>query len=263
MNNNENGYEIDILHILMLLLGRIWIILLSTILCGAITLGYTKFFITPMYSSQVLLYVNNNSISLGSSLTFSTAEISAAKSLVDTYEVILKTRNTLNTVIERAHLTCSYNELLNMISSDAVNDTEIFSVKVTCDDPQKAELIANTIADVLPLKISNIVEGSNVSIVDRAVVSTTRISPSYLKNTAIGLLVGFVVSCGIIVLEDFFDDIMHDEDYLSDNFDLPILASIPEIYPGEPKRKYSYDYKYKYNYESSSQKSTNGKKGDK
>ena len=48
-----------------------------------------------------------------------------------------------------------------MITASAVNGTEIFEIVVTNPDNQKAELIANTIADVLPKKIANIVEGSS------------------------------------------------------------------------------------------------------
>ena len=57
-----------------------------------------------------------------------------------------------------------------MITASAVNGTEIFEIVVTNPDNQKAELIANTIADVLPKKIANIVEGSSVRIVDLSLI---------------------------------------------------------------------------------------------
>lgn len=51
-----------------------------------------------------------------------------------------------------------------MVQAEAVNSTEVFSIDVTSPDPQEAELIANAIADILPDRIADIVEGSSVKI---------------------------------------------------------------------------------------------------
>jgi len=78
----------------------------------------------------------------------------------------------------------------------------------------------------------------------------TRVSPSYYKYTAIGLLLGVVVSSAIVLLLSYFDDVIHDEDYLLQNFDAPVLATIPDLLAKTPK-KYGY-------YGSSAQKSQKG-----
>ena len=85
-----------------------------------------------------------------------------------------------------------------MISASAVKGTGVFSVTVTSKSPTEAELIANTIAKVLPERIADIIEGSDVRIVDYAIVPAHRSSPSYTKNTAIGGLLGVVLVAGII-----------------------------------------------------------------
>ena len=101
-----------------------------------------------------------------------------------------------------------------MITASAVNGTEIFEIVVTNPDNQKAELIANTIADVLPKKIANIVEGSSVRIVDYAIVPAYPVSPSVTKYTAIGLLFSGMLSVGIIVLMELMNESIRSEDYL-------------------------------------------------
>ena len=115
-----------------------------------------------------------------------------------------------------------------MITASAVNGTEIFEIVVTNPDNQKAELIANTIADVLP-KIANIVEGSSVRIVDYAIVPAYPVSPSVTKYTAIGLLFGGMLSVGIIVLMELMNESIRSEDYLLQTYDLPILAVVPAM----------------------------------
>ena len=140
-----------------------------------------------------MLYVNNSSFSVGNtSFSFSNAELSAAQSLVDTYIVILNSWPVLDEVIQEAEVAYSYDELRSMISAEPVNNTEVFSVTVTSTDPKEAERIANAVADVLPDKIAEVVDGSSVRIVAHALLPSEKVFPNITKSTAIGMLIGIV-----------------------------------------------------------------------
>ena len=230
MNQNDDYIEIDLMKIFYLLKTKIKSIILITVVCGLAALGITQFMITPQYKAETLLYVNNNSISLGSTeVSISEGDIRAAQTLVETYIVILKSRTTLNEVIKEANLDYSYEELKNMINSAAINGTEIFTVDVCSEDPKEAELIANTIGHVLPDKISSIVDGSSVRIVDYAVTPSKKDSPSVPRNTMLGVLLGLIISCGIVVIESLMDRKIKDSDYLIKNYNIPLLAVIPDL----------------------------------
>lgn len=250
MNKSREIMEIDLLQVISALLKRWWILVLSAILCAAAAFGITVFCIPPLYQSSVLMYVNNTSISVGgSSISISSGELSAAKTLVNTYRVILNTRLTLEEVIQEADLPYSYGELSSMITSSAVNDTEIFRITVTSHDSEEACRIANTIAEVLPDKISDVVEGSSVRLVDRAVVANSPSSPSYSKNAALGLLLGLVLSAGIIILKEFLDDAIRSEDWLTQTFGdtIPLLSVVPDI-NDKGRQKYGKYSRYGYGY---------------
>lgn len=229
----ESEYiKLDFMKIAEGLIRRLWVIVLAMVVCGVLLFSYAAFLVTPMYEASTLMYVNNSSFSVGStSFSISSSEISAAKSLVDTYLVILKTRLTLNEVIERSGLDCTYEELSDMISAKSVNDTEVFAVTVTTDDPQMAEYIANTIAQVLPDKIADIVEGSSVSIVDYAVVPSEQVSPSLSKYAIVGLLGGMLISCAIIAVIEIRDNKIRTENYLLENYaNIPLLTTVPDLH---------------------------------
>lgn len=232
---NEKNGEIDLLSLARALWRRAWVIVLAMFVCGAAAFSVTYFLITPKYESSVLMYVNNSSISVGST-SVSLSDLSASQTLVDTYIVILKTRLTLNEVIEQAELPYSYEQLRDMISAASVNSTEIFEVKVTSPDPVEAERIANTIAHVLPEKISEIVDGSSVRTVDFAVQPTRKSSPSITKNVALGMILGFALSCGVLILLELLDEHIRDEEDLTAVYDLPVLAVVPDLRGGESPR---------------------------
>ena len=97
----------------------------------------------------------------------------------------------------------------------------------------------NVIATILPAKISDIVSNSSVVVVDYAVTPHSRVSPSYFKSAAIGLLLGIVFASAIVIVRDLTDDVIHDEDYLVQNFKQPVLATIPDL-TARTSRKYGY-----------------------
>lgn len=249
MNNNNinlenNEIEIDLLHLVKVLWKNAFVIAICTVLLGAITFSYAFFFVTPQYQAKAMMYVNNSSFTVGSaSFSISSSELTAAKSLLDTYVIILKSRTTMEKVLEETGLDYSYEQISDMVTASAVNSTEVFQIVATSSDPVEARLIVDTIVKILPDRIADIVDGSSVRLVDRAVIPTQRSSPSYTKYAMIGLILGFVCSCGIIILFDLMDTTIRDEEYLYQRYNMPVLAVVPDAYE---TRKGSYSYSHYY-----------------
>lgn len=240
-NVNETS-GIDLKRALMLLWQKSLLIIVVSIVFAVAVFGATRFLITPKYESSVMFYVNNSNLSVGdSTLSISTGDISASKSLVESYIVILNTRQSLNEVIEHAEVDITYTELKKMITASAVNDTEIFEVVVTSDDPAEAELLANAIAAVLPQRISGIIENTSARVVDAAVIATKPSSPGYTINTVIGFIIGFIVCVAAILLRDMINTTIQAEEDVTQVCAYPILTAVPDMY-ASGKGGYYYGY---------------------
>ena len=249
LQNKQDVQEIDLLKLLKVLLGKIWIIIAAAFVGGIIFFLFTLFFITPKYQSSALLYVNNNSLDIGSTkLNISSGDISASSSLIDTYCVILKSRTTLEQAIKEAHLQLSYEQLALKVSGSAEGKTPVFKITVTDADPEMAANICNTIVEIMidpNSGISGIVEGSSVRVIDYAVVARKASSPSYTKNTAIGMLLGFVVAAGIIILFSLMDTTVREEEFLLENYpNIPVLSNIPNLFEDSAGGYYGYGSSY-------------------
>lgn len=228
LDNKE--IEIDLWRLITAIMYKIWLVIIASV-AGAILAGAVTFFlVTPLYQSSAMFYVNNSSLSVGdASLSLSTGDISAAKSLVDSYIVILKTRSSLNDVIDYAGVDRTYSEVKGMISAAAVNSTEIFEVVVTSPDPVEAEKIASAVAYILPNRISDIIEGTSAKVVDTAIIAAAPSSPSYTKNILIGFMLGALISVGYIVLRELFDTTIRSEDDVAQGCKYPVLTSVPNM----------------------------------
>ena len=225
----ESGREVDLRQMMSSLLRKSWLIILVSVVCAVVTFVGTYYFIAPKYEAGAMFYVNNSSISSDISDYIGVSDLNARKSLVDTYVVILKTRSTLNEVLDYAESTRSVTGLRNMISAESVNGTEIFQVKITSTDPYEAEKLANAIAAVLPERISELVENTSAKVVDYAVVPTAPSSPSYAQNTLLGFLVGFVLCTGVLLLRELFDVVIRVEEDVQNCCSYPVLAAVPDM----------------------------------
>ena len=229
-NKKTEEAEIDLIHIAQVLARNAVAILLTALIFGGIFYGATRAFVTPLYKASAYMYVNSSNLSVaGTKVSISNSELLAAQSLIETYSVILRTRMTLNEVIERSGVGYTYEELVQMIDATSVNGTEVFCVSVTSPSPDEAEMLANTIVEVLPDKIASVVDGSSVRIVDFAVRPEEQDSPNYISNALKGALLGFLLAAALVVVIDLMDEQIHDVEYLTKAYDLPILATIPDL----------------------------------
>lgn len=249
LQNRQEEQEIDLLKLLKVLWKKIWIIGAAALVGGIAFFLFTFFFITPKYQSSALLYVNNNSLNIGSTkLNISSGDITASSSLIDTYAVILKSRTTLEQAIREGALPYKYEDLVKKVSGGAEGKTPVFKITVTDTNPEMAAHICNTIVEIMVDErsgIAAIVEGSSVSVIDYAVVATQKTSPSLKKNAAIGMLLGFVVACGVIILVSLMDTTIREEDYLIETYkDIPVLANIPNLFAETSGGYYGYGNSY-------------------
>lgn len=244
-NKTNEYYTIDLMHILKSLWQRAWLIVLAGFLAAIVGFSIASFAITPTYSASVKLYVNNNSISVGGAqVSISSSQIVAAQNLVKTYTEILDSRTTLERVIDKTGVPYTYGQLSGMIKAAPSNDTEIMKVTVTTTDPYEAAQIANCIAEVLPIRVSEIIDGASMEVVDSAVPNLSKVAPSITKYTAVGMILGVLLMVAILAILAIMDDTIHDEDYILQNYNCPVLAKVPNLLHSGGKNYSNYNYYY-------------------
>ena len=238
---SDEYVEIDVMRLLRAVWRHAWLVALVSIFSMVLVFLFTFFFVTPEYEAHAMFYVNNSAINVGdATVSLSSSDITASKSLVDTYMVILNTWETQKDVLDYAGVDMSCEAFAGMVSSQVVNDTEVFRVTITSEDPEEAKKLANAVAYILPKRIGTIVEGTSAQIVSSARTPKSPSSPSYVKNSLIGLIFGFVLGAGVIVLMEFFDITIRTDRDVHQSGHLPLLAKIPDMTRKPKSGKYGY-----------------------
>lgn len=243
VTKQDEYVEIDLKRIFAALWQRIWLVILVAVMSAVITFVCVYFFVAKQYQSSAMFYVNNSDISVGSaSLDISSADINASKDLVESYIVILNTRDTLQNVITRSGVNLTPGQLRKMISAEAVNETEIFKVVVTSTSPTEAYKIAQAIEVCLPERIDGIIDGTTAKPVETAVLNKGISSPDYTKNTIVGFVIGFILTALLVILQEIFDVTIRSEEDMVQVCHHPVLASVPDM--GAPSKGSYYYYGY-------------------
>lgn len=223
----ETEIEYSLSEIFSILITRIWIIVLCVILGTTGTFLVTKYVIQEEYTASVSMYVAPNSGSVN--LLASLSELNYAQEVVNTYIEILKTDVFLNSVSKTSGYKYTANQLNEMISMEAVNNTEIFKVQVTTNDPRQSLIIANSISLLAPGKIIEIKDADAVRVVDPASLPIEPSSPNILMNTAIGLILGLMLGVMLAFILSILDKRIKGEEDIVNHYDVPILGMVPTI----------------------------------
>ncbi len=233
--------EIDLLSLLCALWKKAWAICLAAVLCAGLFYSYAAFGVTPTYEASALIYINSRSVVITDEKEeISKAELDTAKQLVNTYNVIMKARTTLNEVLDWTDLDYSHTQLKEMITASSVDDTEVFKITVTGTVPEDTMELANAIANILPKKIPSVVDGTSARIIDLAILPQEPVAPNVMHYALLGGLLGAVLVCGIVVVLELLDNKIKDPDHLQSQYDLPVLAVIPDLMKQEKDNTYQY-----------------------
>lgn len=250
VKKNRNGVvSVDLIWLFRVLWENALAIILAALVAATAGFAYAWFLVTPKYEAVASMYVNNSSFSLGSTtFSISSSEISASNSLVNSYVFLLQSRETLEEVIADTGISYSYEELIEkVIKTKAVPNTPAFYVTVSSSSPQEAELIANSIARILPERISEIIDGASMRIVDHAIIPARRASPSYSSVLILCAFTGGFVATAWCILHSIADEIGNETIGNADNVlmrypQLNILAIVPDMDITEKKGYYSSYY---------------------
>lgn len=222
-NVQNDEVEIDIGHILSILWEKILVIIATGIIVGLAGFLVSKFLITPKYESETKLYVLNRANDSATTLS----DVQLSTQLTKDYQILVTSAPVMNQVIKELGLNMKASELASTISVDTPSDTRVLQITVTSNDPKRAKDIADKVAQVSSKKICDIMKIEQVNVIEEGSLSEEPAVDTVQKWTLIGLTLGIVLSCAVIIIRSMLDDTVKTTEDVEKYFDLSTLAVIP------------------------------------
>ena len=215
--------EIDLLQLWNAVRHRIWLVLLAGFIVADIAFAITKFLITPMYSSSATMLVVTKETTLSS-----LADLQLGSQLTNDYEILISSRPVLQEAIEELGLEISYKRLRSMITISNPNDSRMLIISTLQADPELAKNVVDTVAQISSEYIADKMEVTAPKIIEEGEVPIFQSSPSLLRNTAIGGMLGILAAVFLICVAVILNDSIQTEDDIERYLQLPVLAVVPD-----------------------------------
>ncbi|WP_027108674.1 YveK family protein [Lacticigenium naphthae] len=223
--------EISLVEIWQMLKKRLGMIFSIGIAGLALAAIYTLFIAVPQYSSTTQMLVNRPQ----TGETIQASDINTNLQLINTYKDIIKGPVILDGVREGLDVEFSHTQLSDKIQVANQDNSQVFSLTVTDDNPYRASEIANSVAETFQNEIDDIMKVDNVTIISAALPNTSPISPNNLLNMVIGLILGLMIGVGLAFVLAFLDTSVKDDKFISQELGWVNLGKISEMTTDELK----------------------------
>ena len=215
--------EINLSEVYSYFKTKILWILLAVVIIIIFGNVFTLLTRTPLYQSNTTIVLVGESKS-----GYSQTESQLNQNLIGTYSQIIKSRKVLNQVIENLDLKLTTTDLAQSITTSSVEDTEIIQITVNNPKAKDAKKITDELAEVFAKEIKDIYHLENVEIIDKAEIAKTPYNVNYLKDNVIYLVVGLVLSFGVVFVMYYFDTSIKSSDIVEEKLGLTVIGIVPK-----------------------------------
>ena len=212
---------------------RWWLLILLMFIGGSAAYMYTDLFVDPVYKADGSFYVNSKTDRNEVDTVTSVGQLNSNTRLAMSCAEILTRRSFLEKVAEQVNeendTTYTWSNIKSMLSVSPVNETELLELSLTGTNMEQLPIILNTLMDLAPETIMQIINGGSLESVDRPSDKPPRVGPNITRNTIMGVIGGLVVAVLIIFLIELFDTHIKSADELKNRYREPVLGEIPSL----------------------------------
>ena len=219
MRNDERNV-INFKEIFSLIFRRLWLIILFALCGGIIAFCVSKYIITPRYEAHLNLYVQSSAAlsNKGNDKSDNKNDVNNLKQLTNTYIEVLNDDLVMhdigselvkrfgepimkNVFVLDKDNNIDADELRSSIFIESVPDTLVLKLKVITKDPEVSVAICNYFAVYSDQYLQKAIGSDCIAkYMTWAKYNDDPVSPNKVKNTALGIVAGILLSLLIIFL---------------------------------------------------------------
>lgn len=217
-------------NLLGVLWRRMWVVVLVAVALAGSAVGFSLLQ-TPMYEASVKILIGQKN----TDQTYSNlgSDVTGLQALTATMATAVPTRPVAQDVIERLNLPDEYyGEFFENLSVQQIPETQFIELRYRDPDPERAQLVANTIGEVFSERVSKVSPSANsitATVWEEAVLPEVPVSPDPLRNGLVALVLGLLLGVGFALLLEYLDDTWRSWEEVERVSGVPTFGAIPRF----------------------------------
>lgn len=212
---------IDFEELYYLFKKRWWIVILITMITTSIAIKKVSSLQPSYYASgQVILSKSEKLMEY-----YSEEELEYYSKFISTYREVIKIDGSIEKLLNKKNIEVNSNILVSGLNISQGSNIPLFTLSYTSNSDKDLKKIIDIMRDDLISRAKDTISNCYPSKIGEVTVST--IYPDKKKLPIIAFVVGVVISIGLILVLDYFDDRIVSKKQLQRILDIPILADIP------------------------------------
>lgn len=212
---------IDFEELYYLFKKRWWIVILITMITTSIAIKKVSSLQPSYYASgQVILSKSEKLMEY-----YSEEELEYYSKFISTYREVIKIDGSIEKLFNKKNIEIDPNILVSGLNISQGSNIPLFTLSYTSSSNKDLKKIIDIMRDDLISRAKDTISNCYPSKIGEVTVST--IYPDKKKLPIIAFAVGVIISIGLILVLDYFDDRIVSKKQLQRILDIPILADIP------------------------------------
>lgn len=231
--------EISLEKLLKIIKKHITLLIILSFLLGIGAYFGSEFLITPTYSAKIGITING-AIDDDTLANVNNGYVTASK-IVKNCEQYFKSKDFLSKVREVANI-----DHKPSISVSFTEETTNLSIVAADNTPQNAYAVAKAVGECAPDFVSQMLGGTSritVTVYESPEIPTNPSAPNPFMNAIIAACATAIILVALLVVIEVTDHKINEESDLTERYDLPIIAVIPDFNMKISKSSY-YSYAY-------------------
>lgn len=206
----------------LILIFKKWFFLVMTflILGGVGGFVIAKYVMTPMYSSQSQVVIQQKHSG------FTVSDVQSNIQLVNTYKMIVTSPEVMGKVKEALNLEVDRNTLSKQISIENSQDSQVLTVNVLATKASEAKAINTRLLKETAYQAKRTLGVNGVRILTTPTFGKTPVKPNMYLVMGVGILCGLFISILAILLWEFTHQTIRHEKDVRNLIDVPHLGNI-------------------------------------
>lgn len=186
------------------------------------------------FASKELMYQSKTTIFIGKEeaksegKSYQNSDVLLYKSLVKSYEYIYKTSDMIDSAI-KDKVDVSVGTIQKNLKISALEDTQILQITYNDTNPNNAKIVLELLNSKFIDKVNYLVPNSNVDVIEAPQKPVVAINSEERIPSIIGALFAVVISIGIALVVERWNDYILTEEELESLVGKPILSIVPKI----------------------------------